>query len=292
MSVDRGRTWGTPAPFAGAAGFNLVDGAVFGSGTSMVVIGTRLETPEVQTSSDAGQTWATTLTLSRVVSRHGLQVVVDPMGGPKGWLCSGGGFSERGVLLETTSGGKSWIARSVLRGGICSTLAVQPGGTGTLLMWARSRAGWDRLFRSRDGGHAWRPATVPSGLFQADLSPFDFRAPSPLIAFDPTAPKVAVTAVAGRYGQCQFWRSPDAGAHWTVAKLALTSASVVFAPTYGFVPPRDTPSRAPVLMFSTTGVSRLSRIFRVNRLVSRDHGRTWYGSSSPLTLITGAQLDS
>ncbi len=138
-------------------------------------------------SEDGGQTWSTPVNLSiSPVSEGRAQVKIDDSdtiyvtwdeGGQEGVVVASGtvGTSNRGVLIISRDGGKSWLSPSKFWYPENTNSQIAPAGNGQggiLVVW-RSETGLIYYDWSKDWGKSWSPPASIPGITAYSHSGFD-----------------------------------------------------------------------------------------------------------------------
>jgi len=169
-------------------------------------------------SPDAGATWQEIAPQIFHNAGQMSRVVINPQDPNEVWVAvfghAWGPNPERGIF-HTTDGGKTWQKTLFVNdhtGAI--DLAIKPDNPRILLagMWDMVRHPWGMdnggpgsgLYRSIDGGQTWTKITA--GLAKGPYGRIG-------LAFAPSQPDLAYAIVQSKTGL--FYRSEDAGVHWT-----------------------------------------------------------------------------
>ena len=213
-------------------------------------------------SPDAGATW--TEIAPQIFHNAGQmsRVVINPHDPNEVWVAvlghAFGPNDERGVF-KTTDGGKTWKKTLFVNdhtGAI--DLAMQPGNPMVLLagMWDVTRRPWtlddggpgSGLYRSNDGGDTW--TRITTGLKPGPYGRIG-------LAFAPSEPNLAYAIVQSKTGL--FYRSDDAGLHWT----AVSDSDALDARPFYFSRFAVSPANPDKLYFLSLGIE-----------ISEDGGKT------------------
>jgi len=194
-------------------------------GTGAGIIRPDLATGDgVYRSTDAGRTWTH---LGLFDTQMIGQIVVDPRDPNRFFVAAlghpYGPNAERGVF-RSTDGGKTF-QKVLYRDEYTSAndVVIDPSDPNVVYatLWQQQQAFWEgggfggggsAIFKSIDGGTTWKPLTdgLPAEVLQANL------------AIAPSNPKVLYAMVApaganGASGAVGFYKSTDAGEHWSLA---------------------------------------------------------------------------
>lgn len=145
-------------------------------------------------STDGGATW-TKLAGTGLVGSRFSSIIVDPTNSNRIHIAGQIGYAR------SDDGGATWFDPGF---GKCSALVMKPGDPNTLLLGDHS----DGIRRSTDGGSTWVMLNDTNGLPIENVSRI-------LIAFAPSAPATAYTAILNGSNLNGFFVSTDSGLNWT-----------------------------------------------------------------------------
>jgi len=240
-------------------------------------------------SPDAGATWQEIAPQIFHNAGQMSRVVINPQDADEVWVAvlghAFGPNPERGVF-HTTDGGKTWNKTLYVddhTGAI--DLAIKPDNPKILLagMWDVTRHPWtldnggpgSGLYRSIDGGSTWTKITA--GLARGPYGRIG-------LAFAPSQPDLAYAIVQSKTGL--FYRSEDAGAHWTsVSDSDALDARPFYFSRFNVAP--DNPEKLYFLALginvSTDGGKTVTPAGRVHS----DNHSMWIDPKNPSRIIEG-----
>jgi photosystem II stability/assembly factor-like uncharacterized protein len=219
------------------------------------------------------------------------KIVINPNDPNEVWVAvlghAFGPNDQRGVF-HTTDGGATWQKTLFVNDSTGAIdLAMQPGNPRTLVaaMWQTVRHPWgledggpdSALYKSIDGGRTWKKLTgngLPAGPY-GRIS----------IGFAPSAPDRLYAEIQAKRGV--FWRSDDAGDHWTMASndYQLNSRPFYFS-RFEVMP--DNPDHIYFLSVSmsySADGGKTSR--RAGLTLHSDHHSLWTDPANPSRMIEG-----